>query len=280
MEIVDVTNWQEDMINPAGNRIKVWLIHPETKERYLFKEPKTDGEMIGEVASYYLGKDIFGLNIPKTSFAKKGMKLGSISKSFILEEEKKSIEFQEIVDYFGEDFDERDLNQYTLEKALQIVRELNCTDRFYEMLLFDFIIANQDRHAQNWGVLTNRLTETKTLSPLYDNGSSLFSGFSDERLKEYQRDKMRFNAYTNKAISLFFYKKKKPKAIDILSALYNKDRHLFIEVFESFSKVNEDQVYNLMKKIDLSDIRSKLIAQLICYRVNIVETLISRKEVD
>lgn len=280
MEFVDVTDWEKDATNPAGNRIKIWLIHPLTKERYLFKEPKTEGEMIGEVASYNIGVKLFGLSIPETQFAKQGIKRGSISKSFILEKDKGTIEFQEIVDYFGEDFDELDLNQYTLDKALTIVEELDCKSDFFDMVLFDFLIANQDRHAQNWGILTDRKTKMKFFSPLYDNGSSLFSGYDDRKLEELAKDSKSFQAYTNRAKSLFFLQKKKPKFLNVLTELYKNDEEMFKISFERFQTVEEDKIFDLMKNTGLNDIRSKVIARLICYRVTIIGTLIEEKEVD
>jgi hypothetical protein len=63
---------------------------------------------------------------------------------------------------------------YTLETGrLEIKME---TQKFLdEMLVFDFIIGNKDRHYGNFGFLRNPDTlELKTTAPLFDNGSCLW----------------------------------------------------------------------------------------------------------
>ncbi|MGI8170376.1 HipA domain-containing protein [Enterococcus lactis] len=279
MNIIDVSNWIESAINPTGNREKIWLRNPNSEE-YLFKKPKIDGEIIGEVASFHIGTAIFGLSIPETYFAKKNAELGTISKSFISNEEKKYLEFQEIVDYYGENFDAYDLNQYSLHKALSIVTKLNLKLDFYKMCIFDYVIANQDRHVQNWGIIMNRENQQKKFSPLYDNGSSLFSGYTDEQLEGLSTDRKRFEAFTNRAKSLFFYEKKKPKFINILQFLYKEDNLNFNTAFSNFKAVNEDEVYDILIKLGVSELRSCLISDLIVYRVSIIKKMIQGLEVE
>ena len=52
------------------------------------------------------------------------------------------------------------------------------------MMLFDSIIANQDRHLGNWGVLVDNDTgEFLKVAPIFDNGFSLFYGASNADLQ-------------------------------------------------------------------------------------------------
>lgn len=56
--------------------------------------------------------------------------------------------------------------------------------QYEDMLLFDSIIANQDRHLGNWGVLVNNNTgEFLQMAPIFDNGFSLFYGASNADLQ-------------------------------------------------------------------------------------------------
>ncbi|WP_159721334.1 HipA domain-containing protein [Enterococcus sp. CSURQ0835] len=281
MKTIDVTDWEVAAENPSGAREKIWLINPSNKEKYLFKKPQSEGERIGEVASYCLGTEIFNLKIPETVFAERAGVLGTISKSFIPEGEQTYLEFQEIVDYFGDDFDEYDLTEYTLMKSLEIVKQLGVKENFFEMCLFDYLIANQDRHVQNWGILTNQKTNEKYFSPLYDNGSSLFSGYKDEQLLDFLRDNNKFQAYTNRARSLFFYEKKKPKFISILQALLANDQQLFVHTFKKFQHKNSEVISELLvQRVGVSELRSKLIVKLIIYRTQKIEQLINDFEVN
>lgn len=51
--------------------------------------------------------------------------------------------------------------------------------QYEDMMLFDSIIANQDRHLGNWGLLVNNNTgEFLEPAPIFDNGFSLFYGAS------------------------------------------------------------------------------------------------------
>lgn len=58
------------------------------------------------------------------------------------------------------------------------------SEQYEDMLLFDSIIANQDRHLGNWGVLIDNNTgEFLKVAPIFDNGFSLFYGASNADLQ-------------------------------------------------------------------------------------------------
>lgn len=53
---------------------------------------------------------------------------------------------------------------------------------FAGFLVFDAWVANTDRHAINWGVLTCEQNGRQALAPSFDHGSALASGTQDQRL--------------------------------------------------------------------------------------------------
>ena len=53
---------------------------------------------------------------------------------------------------------------------------------FWEMLVIDFIINNNDRNKNNWGLLYNKDDKSYKPAPIYDNGSSFVSKHTDEKL--------------------------------------------------------------------------------------------------
>lgn len=53
---------------------------------------------------------------------------------------------------------------------------------FWEMLVIDFIINNNDRNKNNWGLLYNKDDKIYKSAPIYDNGSSFVSKHTDEKL--------------------------------------------------------------------------------------------------
>ncbi|EAP97851.1 hypothetical protein JNB_12843 [Janibacter sp. HTCC2649] len=56
-------------------------------------------------------------------------------------------------------------------------------DVFVGYLVFDAWIANTDRHAINWGLLTNKDDDRRALAASFDHGSALASGTQEDRLK-------------------------------------------------------------------------------------------------
>lgn len=54
------------------------------------------------------------------------------------------------------------------------------TDRFWDMMVIDIFIANNDRNNGNWGVLYT--SDGYQLAPVFDNGSSFYNRMSDSKM--------------------------------------------------------------------------------------------------
>lgn len=84
-----------------------------------------------------------------------------------------------------------DLDNAILDDPLIQMRiaEIVSSSRYEDMMLFDSIIANQDRHLGNWGVLVDNNTgEFLEVAPIFDNGFSLFYGASAADLQPEYHD--------------------------------------------------------------------------------------------
>lgn len=64
-------------------------------------------------------------------------------------------------------------NVYSIEMIKRVTNGIFDFTCFLNMLVFDFLIGNSDRHQNNWAVLKS--DNNTDFSPLYDNGSSLCS---------------------------------------------------------------------------------------------------------
>ena len=74
-----------------------------------------------------------------------------------------------------------DLGSVLLEDSLTQLRIAAAVNspQYEDMMLFDSLIANQDRHLGNWGMLVdNNSGELIDVAPIFDNGFSLFYGAS------------------------------------------------------------------------------------------------------
>lgn len=75
-------------------------------------------------------------------------------------------------------------NRYSLENLKKLVQKLNIEKEFTNMILFDAVILNEDRHLGNFGLLKNNYTNRlEKMAPLFDHGVSLFSYLSEKDLK-------------------------------------------------------------------------------------------------
>jgi hypothetical protein len=67
---------------------------------------------------------------------------------------------------------------------------------FVQMLLFDAIVGNNDRHPANWGVITStRMTTLPRFSPIFDTARGLFWNASEAAIRLKLADKGAFQAY-------------------------------------------------------------------------------------
>jgi hypothetical protein len=77
-------------------------------------------------------------------------------------------------------------NRLQNETPLGLVERINITERIYEMLVYDYIICNIDRHGKNIEIFT----DNNEMAPLFDNGFCLMSKVPDDIL-----DTAVFNEY-------------------------------------------------------------------------------------
>ena len=96
---------------------------------------------------------------------------------------------------------------YSFQMIVESMKPILGISTISKVLLFDALIGNSDRHHSNWGI-----TETKgflsvekgvfpvnamTLSPLYDNGSSLCSYINESDIETILKDKIRYESIIN-----------------------------------------------------------------------------------
>lgn len=56
-------------------------------------------------------------------------------------------------------------------------------DRFWDMVVIDILINNNDRNNGNWGLLYDEINKSNELAPIYDNGNSFYNKMSEEQIQ-------------------------------------------------------------------------------------------------
>ena len=73
---------------------------------------------------------------------------------------------------------------FQLEHNTILSKIVNARERFWDTVIIDMLINNNDRNEDNWGVIRFRSEETYKLAPIYDCGNCFYGKTSDERILE------------------------------------------------------------------------------------------------
>lgn len=90
-----------------------------------------------------------------------------------------------------------------IKKVYEYIKELGFEDKFSDMILFDAICINTDRHYGNFGLLRNNKTgEFIDFAPIFDNGESLLS----KTMPNVFENRIKFKEYIQKEeINISYY---------------------------------------------------------------------------
>ena len=194
-EIHDFSSWQvySGASEGSGRSEKEWLIS-KVGEMGLFKYPKSEftTEHVSEHLAHQLG-ELLSVRTANIDLGIRNGRMGSISYR-INTEMQALIEGVQFISgkfpKFNADtmVDENTGRFYCLSMIEEAAGQFFSSEALIEMLVFDYLIGNKDRHQSNWGIIAEIADREKgtlrvSLSPLYDNGSSLCCYTTDDQIK-------------------------------------------------------------------------------------------------
>lgn len=181
-----------------GTKSKFW--YSGENRSFLFKEGKIHGENWAEIIASELARL---LELPSAYYlpAVNGEKRGVSTETFINEDNNERLIFaNELFSRLHSDYETHKTwkqKEYELGTAFVILEklsiskfELTCecnkyglspVEQFVGYLIFDCLIANQDRHHENWGLIKKQ--DGLILAPSYDHASSLACRESEDKRK-------------------------------------------------------------------------------------------------
>lgn len=197
--IVDVSRWDSEGPEQLGSSEKLWLVD-ENEQRWLWKaagfnNDHRDGRFRkGDDWAEWLGTQVaemIGLPAAQVQLAEREGAAGTIGRSFV-ERDKQQLVLGNVMLYEVDASYPKEatgsLTEYTVDAVLDVLTDSQAPDGFETWtapqvmtgyLMLDALIANIDRHHENWGVVMD-VEGNRQLAPTFDHGSSLGFLLSDD----------------------------------------------------------------------------------------------------
>ena len=165
-DFYDITNWNEKpWFQTGGTRSKVIIENPENRKIYYFKtslkKEKIDYkyEFWSEIIASEVGT-LLGFDLLRYDIAFNSKEIGCISESMTQEGVNKLTEGVSYLTGYDTTYNPKDKNskkQYTFQlifEALGFFQLSRFAENIIQIIIFDSIIGNSDRHQENWGIIT------------------------------------------------------------------------------------------------------------------------------
>jgi len=296
--LIDFLDWivAEDTPYGSGASEKNWIVNLESKEKGIFKFPKTktDNTITGEYWAEKMAAEIanvIGLESAKVDIGIFQNRKGSMS-YMILSENEELIEGIHYItkiypNYDGDRFeDTQSGDMYSIQMIMLSLDHYEELKRqFIRIPIFDCLIGNSDRHHNNWAVIKNVKTGELRISPVYDNGSSLCCYINLDSVDSFLNDRQRFESLIyGKSKSLIGWNQVyRPRHFDLLRNIvehYYKESSEFIREIEN--KLTDEKIDELVYSFDDEIMEPKMKDLVIVYlrerRNRIINIYNQRKE--
>ncbi|KAF2516158.1 HipA domain-containing protein [Flavobacterium foetidum] len=209
----DISEWHKNVhYSTGGTRSKYIALEPTTNDEYFFKGSKETiegeiryptefwSEIVSSKIGQFLGFPMLDYNIAFDENHKQ--RIGCISKSMILNSNDKLTEGKTYLTGFRPHYDpDQHKKDYTFQFICDALKDFSL-DHFIkniiEIIVFDSIIGNSDRHQENWGVLsTYELDEDlvkEEISSVFDKIKNKIKKLSNSNLKEETKVHVKMNS--------------------------------------------------------------------------------------
>lgn len=302
-EIINFDSWNvyDGASEGSGRSEKIWLIS-DTGEIGLFKYPKIDPqdqkettEHISEHLAHQLG-NILKVPTAKVDIGTRDGRIGSMS--YLVRKNTEAL--AEGIHFISGVFpgynaetmqDEKSGLYYCINHILESVPSVVPNRIWIQMMLFDFLIGNADRHQSNWALLLTfeskeELSIQVRQCPLYDNGSSLCCYVNERQVELYaEKDIHRFEALVDSKsrsmIRINGTEKARPRHRDVVEYLvktYPVTRTIAKHFLENLNATVIDNLMNQYSHEILSTKKNQLIRRYLLKKLELLDEILNKEE--
>lgn len=305
--IVDITSWKYENINVSGSKEKRWYRSFDKNKLALFKlpvsmtsnSPHGEGESTGEAWSEkicseignYMGfpthnVDIGALLIDDESIEYYGLNgenikvgdkvFGALCWSFLDETRDSLVEGADMIMDYDETYDRDNLKGeheiYNFDLLYRLFYDNGILDYLFQMIIFDTLVGNTDRHQDNFGVIRNEETGQQKFAPFYDNSSSLGREMDERRIRLMLRDEKMFNSYIygKKSSTLIRWEDSWTKKKLNIIEFYDKVKSLYPQEINKYltnvAKLTDEVLQNIIYKVPtivMSEQKKELVTKIL-----------------
>lgn len=270
--------YMDDVINTKGTRPKrIVFDHQGRKAILKYEHPMYNcTEAVSEKLSYEIAK---ALHFPcahiEFCYDHKN-NLGILNYLFV---DVRKEEHVDIISYIKSGDQERN-EFYTLSNIKETLDRLDETlwDSFLQIMIFDALVGEQDRHEENWGILIS--DGHYQISPLYDNGCNLLREFKDESIiLSYENTIKDFDAYIQRSKTLIYKEdhKKRYKHFELIETLLKMEPIKIRKKIKQLIHFNDEVIEKIVKQVPselLTDLHKKYIIEYLKRRRDILLKMI------
>lgn len=260
-------------------------------ENWFLKFPKSSSNMKGirgmsyvtSTLNEYIGSQIYkilGIDVHETllgiCFDGKRYKVVCACKDFIKDDKNELlIQFTALRNDTNEEVMNREDESLSASNINEIIFQLghnailsqikDAKKRFWDVVIVDMLINNNDRNEDNWGVIKDKRTNSYRMSPVYDCGNCFYGKTDDEKIAGMLSDPERLESSALNCVTA--YDNNKDTQIYIKDILKIDNDDLKKEIKEMYllakEKMNEIQSFineipNSFNGIDIiSDLRKE-----------------------
>lgn len=275
----DISDWQVmNHLQTGGTREKCWVMNLDDNSLYFFKvshkkeaiDYRTEFWM--EIIASKFGQSL-GLNMLDYNIAQLGNLLGCLSKKMCSDDEE-LVELMRLLTAYDPTYNpalKESQKRYTFSFVCESMKKRGVErhiPRIIDVLVFDTLIGNQDRHQENWGFLKptiNEVMKVKKLfglrfkvraaswsiaqfAPIYDSGSCLARELQESRVAQMLKDENQFDAYIRRGRAELRWEDSKLSYLDLLEKLLNDP------TYQKITKLSIEKILNAFNPETLSDI--------------------------